>query len=308
MRLYFLLLLTLCVRSAIALLRSSRSTPSSTLFQSALSDRQILSPPPGDYGLPLLGDKPLPFTKSGSQYLESQHQKWGPIFKQRLLFTKAVVVTGLENLKVLWQGEHDIVEAEVPTVFAPLLGEKGIFMTKGDAHHKLKQQLARGFSPKAVGGYLPQMQSLTEAFFADLAKPWRETVFGVNVAKELSFAIILEVVMGFERDQWLDKAAYGRLSELYKDVQAAMFAPPINLPGTPFRKALNARQQLLVEIEKSINTVAAKMTSSEEGVAPNVVSILLNSVDEMGEKITMEQIKDVSFNMLDAGQESKASS
>ena len=49
--------------------------------------------------------------------------------------------------------------------------------------------------------------------------------------------------------------------------------------------------------------IIASGASAEEGTAKNAVSILLNAVDETGEKLSMQQIKDVCFNMLDAGQE-----
>ena len=257
--------------------------------------------PPGKLGLPLLGDKTFPFTKTGSQYLEEQHLKWGPIFQQRLLFTKCIVVTGADALRQLWLGEHNIVEAEVPAPFAPLLGEKGIFMTKGDAHKKLKTQLARGFSPLAVGGYLPQMQSLAEEFFASRAKSG-DSILGVATAKDFAFAIILETVMGLPRSMW---ASNDRISQLYRQCQAAMFAPPINLPGMTFRKALKARQEILAELDKVLSSdeMAIKAEEGIEGKAKNVIAVLRNAVDETGEKLSSDQIKDISFNMLDAGME-----
>jgi cytochrome P450 len=229
------------------------------------------------------------------------HNKYGDIFKQRLLFTEAIVVTGYENLKTLWMAEHDLVEAEVPSAFSPLLGEKGIFMTKGDAHRKLKQQLARGFSPAAVTGYLPSMQSLIE----DFCNKWADqgSILGVTAAKDLSFAVILELVMGFERDLWTSEEASVRIRKLYAAVQAAMLAPPINLPGTPFRRALRARVELLAEIERSLLRVAEERGPTDEGKARSVAAILLSAVDGDGERLSLEQIKDVSFNMLDAGHE-----
>jgi retinoid hydroxylase len=229
------------------------------------------------------------------------HDKHGDIFKQRLFFTEAVVVTGYENLKKLWLSEHDLVEAEVPSAYSPLLGEKGIFMTKGDEHRKLKQQLARGFTPTAVTGYLSSMQSLTE----DFCEKWatQGQILGVSASKELSFAIILEVVMGFDREIWTSEEASGRIRELYKQVQGAMFAPPLNLPGMPFRRALDARQQLLAEIERSLLRVRADSGPADEGRAKTVAAILLSAVDDVGEQLSLEQIKDVCFNMLDAGQD-----
>ena len=260
---------------------------------------QNLPLPPGRLGIPLLEDKTIQFAKDGSAYLASMHEKYGEVFKQRLFFTEAVVVTGYENLKKLWMSEHELVEAEVPSAYAPLLGEMGIFMTKGDEHRKLKQQLARGFTPTAVAGYLPSMQSLTEVFcekWADQGK-----IFGVSASKDLSFAIILEVVMGFERALWTSEEASARIRELYKQVQGAMFAPPLNLPGTPFRRALEARRELLADIERCLLRVRDAGGPAAEGRARTVAAILLSAVDGTGDQLSLEQIKDVCFNMLDAG-------
>jgi cytochrome P450 len=127
----------------------------------------------------------------------------------------------------------------------------------------------------------------------------------VDAAKEISFAIILDVVVGFDGlYNEVDEMSAARMADLYKTVQNAMFAPPINLPGTPFNRALKAREALLVEIENNLQKLVSKNTPAVvEGVAPNVASLLIDALDENGEKITLEQIKQVLFNMLDAGQE-----
>ena len=229
------------------------------------------------------------------------HDKYGDIFKQRLFFTEVVVVTGYDNLRKLWLSEHELVEAEVPSAYSPILGEKGIFMTKGDEHRKLKQQLSRAFSPAAVAGYLPKIQSLIESF----CEKWVEegNILGVTAAKDLSFAIILDVVMGFDRSLWASEGKAARVRELYSAVQGAMFAPPLNLPGTPFRRALEARRELLLEIERSFERVAAERGPTEEGRARTAAAVLLSAVDSNCDRLSLEQIKDVAFNMLDAGQD-----
>ena len=190
-------------------------------------------------------------------------------------------------------------------------------MTKGDDHKKLKLQLSRAFSPSAVAGFIPTIQNCMTSF----ATRWEQEsgskpLLATDITKEFSLAVILETVMGFDRTFWEIDGNFERISGLYKQVQKAMFAPPINFPGSTFRRALNARKALLEEIEKSLLRVKASMSSGTAGQQPrpkkSVAEILLSSVEQAQpnedgigdmDPLELSQMKDVCFNMLDAGQE-----
>jgi hypothetical protein len=56
-------------------------------------------------------------------------------------------------------------------------------------------------------------------------------LFAVQV-KSYSFRVILEVAMGFEPSLWTDADKVDQINKWWEDYSKAMFALPINLPGT----------------------------------------------------------------------------
>lgn len=71
--------------------------------------------------------------------------------------------------------------------------------------------------------------------------------------KEFSFAVILEVVMGFELF-FLDKSAVDKVHELWKQAQGGMFCLPINLPGTGRSTNIVVVVLVLVKVRNIIYT------------------------------------------------------
>ena len=68
--------------------------------------------PPGKLGLPLLSDGIFKMPKQGSAYFAAKHAKYGEIYKERIFFGKAVVVSGYENVRKIMRGEHDLTEGD----------------------------------------------------------------------------------------------------------------------------------------------------------------------------------------------------
>ena len=68
--------------------------------------------PPGRLGLPLINDGVFRLTKQGSAYFARKHAKYGEIYKTRMFFGKAVVVSGYDNVRKIMRGEHDVTEGE----------------------------------------------------------------------------------------------------------------------------------------------------------------------------------------------------
>jgi len=64
-------------------------------------------------GLPLISDGMFRMAKRGSAYFADKHARYGEIYKERLFFGKAVVVSGYDHVRKIMRGEHDLTEGKM---------------------------------------------------------------------------------------------------------------------------------------------------------------------------------------------------
>lgn len=82
----------------------------------------------------------------------------------------------------------------------------------------------------------------------------------------LSLDLALEALTGHPLPPGVDAV---RLRRLYKTIIAGLYSLPLNLPGTPLRRALKARRELEVllgpVVESEIRPIEAKVRGDEGG-------------------------------------------
>ncbi|MHC5823443.1 MAG: cytochrome P450 [Nostoc sp.] len=91
-------------------------------------------------------------------------------------------------------------------------------------------------------------------------------------------------------------------TELFEEWCAGLFTLPIRLPWTKFGKALKCREKLLTKIEEIILQRQQQGTSHEDALG-----LLLDSKDEDGKSLSIEELKDQILTLLFAGHETLTS-
>lgn len=193
--------------------------------------------PPGSNGLPLLGET-LAFAKNPFGFIDSRLAAHGRTFRTHVLGRPSVVMAGPDAAGQFIDTDDVVRKDSMPPHIQELFGGPSLPLLDGDEHRQRKLAVMRGFSRAALTEYVPILQRVTEQAFAR----WSTTgEFGwLEELKRLSLEAICTAVIGMAPGAEMD-----RLCHDYGVVTDGFATLPIRLPGTPYAKALAARDRIL---------------------------------------------------------------
>lgn len=193
--------------------------------------------PSGTKGLPLLGET-LAFAKNPFRFIEERLAAHGSVFRSNVLGRDTVVVAGAEATTQFVDDTRVMREGSMPPHVQELFGGRSLPLLDGDVHRARKSLVLQGFTRDAMTAYLPLIQRAVEAAFAEWAR--QPEVRWIDELKKLSIEIICSTVIGLAPGAEMDA-----LRRDYATVTDGFATLPINLPGTRYRKALQARDRIL---------------------------------------------------------------
>ena len=202
--------------------------------------------PPGSNGLPLLGET-LAFANNPFAFIGQRRARYGDVFRTSILGKRTVFIAG-PKLAATWLDPTKIQrEGAMPANLMALFGGNPdiVPLLDGEVHAQRKRSLLAAFSRDAIAGYLPGLQSRIEA----LLTKWLANGQGPVTAelKTLAIESLAGSMFGLEPGE--------ELTRLLADnaiLAKAFVALPINLPGTPFAKGLQARDRILALLEEIV--------------------------------------------------------
>ncbi len=256
-------------------------------------DANTLPPlPPGSFGLPLIGET-ISFLRDRN-FAEKRQQKYGSIFKTNILGRPTVVMTGPEaNRFVLSSHIHHFSWRDGwPDTFQELLG-KSLFLQEGEEHRRNRKLLMPAFHGQALANYISTMEEIVQRYLQKWSNLGSFTWF--LELKQMTFEIASTLLIGSEPGEMT-----ARLSQCFSDLTNGLFTVPIRLSWTTYGKALKGRDELLAHIEKVI-------LDRQKEPGNDVLGLLMQSRDEDGQGLTLEEIKVQALLMLFAGHETTTS-
>ena len=264
----------------------------SPLSQQEPNSGKSLSLPPGSLGLPFIGES-LNFLFD-PQFADKRQAKYGNIFKTHILGRPTVVMMGPEANSFILSShmEHFSWREGWPGTFRELLGES-LFLQEGEQHRRNRKLLMPAFHGKALESYFDTIVSISQNYLNQWERIGTFTWFGEM--KKLTFEIASKLLIGSEPGEMTD-----RLSQWFTDLTNGLFMVPLRWSWTPYGRALQARDQLLAHIQKVVEDRMAHPTKDALG-------LLVQSEDENGDRLTMEELKVQALLMLFAGHETTTS-
>ncbi|XP_004308981.1 PREDICTED: taxane 13-alpha-hydroxylase-like [Fragaria vesca subsp. vesca] len=245
--------------------------------------------PPGSFGLPLIGES-ISFIRAQKQdgsdeWIRSRIRKYGPVFKTSLMGSKTIVITGQAgNRFVFGGGDTGIGGNQVATV-ASILGKQSIFELSGSRHKLVRSAITNFLKPENIQRIVGETDLLIkDQIFKELQG--KDIVQLVLLVKRLTFKVTCSLFFGLPEGK--DKDA------LFEDFTIAikgLWAIPLNLPGTQFYKAVQARSRiakLLTKVVEEKKNKATKVTPQNN----DIISALLLLRDEDGEPLQEQEIVD----------------
>jgi len=214
-------------------------------------------PPPGKNGLPLLGET-LSFAKNPFGFIEQRLAAHGRIFRSHVLGRKTAVVAGPEAAGAFIDPKVIMRDGAMPPHVQELFGGRSLPLLDGDVHLARKKLVNAAFNRAALSAYLPIIQQTVETYFHKW--PAAGEIRWLDELKRLAIEIICTTVMGMPPSNEMDalRSDYGILTNGFATL-------PINIPGTRYRKALQARDRILDVLRRLVRE--RRQTPTNDGLS-----------------------------------------
>jgi cytochrome P450 len=256
--------------------------------------------PPGDTRVSLA--RTQRFARDPLPALLEAYDRHGPVFTMRIFHGNVVFVLGPEaNHHVLvsnaqnfsWRDGHF-------SDLLPLLGD-GLLTIDGDFHRRSRKIMLPAFHRERIRSYDATMQEETAAAVARV-RPGT-TLDLAHWTRELALRIAMRALFGLDPDRSahdVDSAAefehalgfYGRDYTLQI----------LRGPRTPWARMQLARRRLDTVI---FGEIARRRSTGERG--EDILSLLLDAVDEDGDRLSDQHVRDEVMTLLFAGHDTTTS-
>ena len=217
-----------------------------------------------------------------------------------MLGSPTIFVKGPEGNRFILTHENDYFRVSWPPSVKKLLGPLSLALQSGHSHTARRKLLVQAFQPRALLGYIPAMEDISDRYF----QSWltQEELTWYPQLRHYTLDIACKLLIG------LDNGSHTKLGKLFETWDAGLFSLPINMPWTAFGKAWRSREKLLTEIEQLIRARQTLLQANPERPETDALDIMLNARDEeTGEGLSIEELKDQVLLLLFAGHETLTS-
>ncbi|MGF1514470.1 MAG: cytochrome P450 [Elainellaceae cyanobacterium] len=253
--------------------------------------------PPGSLGLPVIGET-LAFFRE-PQFAQKRHQKYGPVFKTRLLGKPTIFLKGPDALHFVLTNENKYFVVSWPPSVKALLGPCSLALQTGHTHIQRRRLLVQAFQPRALAGYIPTVEQISDRYLQRWLQ--QQPLTWYPELRDYTLDIACKLFVG------LDRGSQSQLGELFEIWCGGLFSIPLRLPWTAFGRAQKAREQLLTELERLIRDRQRQLEQGENLSQDDALSLLLQATDDDGTRLSLDELKDQVLLLLFAGHETLTS-
>ncbi|KAM7516531.1 hypothetical protein LguiA_006114 [Lonicera macranthoides] len=251
--------------------------------------------PPGSMGWPYVGETLKLFSQNPSVFFDTRYRRHGKIFKTHILGCPSVMLACPEAARFVLVTHAHLFRPSYPRTKELLIGPAALFFHQGPYHLQVRKLVQSSLSLDAIRRLVPAI----EAMAVSALESWcnGEAINTFLEMKKFTFEVAVLSILGE-----LDPEQRKNLKKNYCSVDKGYNCFPVNLPGSLFRKALQARKRLGEMIREIIMERREKKI-----VQKNLLSYLLNFTDENGQFLSEDQIADNIIGVLFAAQDTTAS-
>ncbi|KAK8953421.1 Cytochrome P450 85A1 [Platanthera guangdongensis] len=246
--------------------------------------------PPGTMGWPLFGET-TEFLKHGPNFMKNQRARYGSLFKSHILGCPTVVCMDPEINRYILMNESKGLVPGYPQSMLDILGECNIAAVTGSLHKTMRNSMLGLISPPMIRDHLlPKV----DEFMSSHLSNWSDEVIDIQEkTKEVALYSSLKQIAGIETGPVSDALK----AEVFQLVLGTL-SLPINLPGTNYRRAFQARRKIVEILKDVIEKRMSSLCSQTD-----MLDLLLKAGDNMKSKLTEEQIIDLIIALIYSGYE-----
>ncbi|MBA0846194.1 hypothetical protein Goarm_022617, partial [Gossypium armourianum] len=221
--------------------------------------------------------------------------RYGEIFKTHILGCPSVMLASPEAARFVLVTQAHLFKPTYPHSKERLVGPAALFFHQGDYHTRLRKLVQASLSIEAIRNLVPDIDALA----ASTVDSWHggHVVNTFHEIKKFSFEVGILMIFGRLEARYREE-----LKKNYFIVDKGYNSFPTNIPGTPYRKALQARKRLSKILSDIISERKEKKLLEKD-----LLGCLLNSKDEKGQVLTDDKIADNIIGTLFAAQDTTAS-
>ncbi len=250
--------------------------------------------PPGDLGLPLIGET-IPFAQDPAQFVAERRAKYGDVFCTHIIGAKTIFLTDKDALRWIFANEGQVVENLWNRATRDLLGEHCVALLTGEEHRHRRQALMPHFKQGALQAFTPTMQAIT----ARHLEKWAHTAVPITLLDQMQ-GLVFEIIIAFlfgptaVDDPSIDIPT---LSHYFRRWTRGLVSVPVRLPFTPYSRAVSANKKL----RRMIGEIVRQRRAAPPPAEPDLLATLLSTTDHTGQPLTDEAIVHDLQNQLFAG-------
>ncbi|XP_057548316.1 abscisic acid 8'-hydroxylase 2-like [Amaranthus tricolor] len=267
-----------------------------TLFQLLWNvypkDRRL---PPGSMGWPYLGETLKLYTENPNSFFSNRQKRYGDIFKTYILGCPCVMISSPEAAKIVLVSKAHLFKPTYPPSKEKLIGPEALFFHQGEYHSKLKKLVQASFLPCALMGAVSEIENIVLNFLPT----WENNkVNTLHEMKKYTFDVAMISAFGSKGEVEIEG-----IKHLYQCLEKGYNSMPLNIPGTPFHKAIKARKLLNETLRKLI----AKRRDNDN-IDGGLLGVLLKSQKSViNYQLSDSQIADNIIGVIFAAHDTTAS-
>nr|CBN88268.1 cytochrome P450 monoxygenase [Medicago truncatula]CBN88269.1 cytochrome P450 monoxygenase [Medicago truncatula] len=271
-----------------------------SLFFIFYKQKSPLNLPPGKMGYPIIGES-LEFLSTGwkghpEKFIFDRMRKYSSeLFKTSIVGESTVVCCGAASNKFLFSNENKLVTAWWPDSVNKIFPTTSLDSNLKEESIKMRKLLPQFFKPEALQRYVGVMDVIAQRHFVTHWDNKNEiTVY--PLAKRYTFLLACRLFMSVE-----DENHVAKFSDPFQLIAAGIISLPIDLPGTPFNKAIKASNFIRKELIKIIKQRRIDLAEGTASPTQDILSHMLLTSDENGKSMNELNIADKILGLLIGG-------
>ncbi|XP_071741016.1 abscisic acid 8'-hydroxylase 2-like [Rutidosis leptorrhynchoides] len=250
--------------------------------------------PPGSMGWPYIGETLSLYTQNPNTFFSKRQTRYGKIFKSHILGCPCVMISSPEIAKTVLVTQSHLFKPTYPSSKQMMIGPQAIFFHQGQYHSLLKKLIQSSLLPSAIKSSIHEIENIV----LNLLPFWEKnnTIITLDEMKKYSYEVAMISVFGNK----LEANEMEGLKHLYHCIEKGYNSMPLDLPGTPFKKAMKARMVLNDKLRKMIRK---RRENGEHG--GGLLGVLLGLKGEI--QLSDSQIADNIIGVIFAAHDTTAS-
>ncbi|GLJ25731.1 hypothetical protein SUGI_0492620 [Cryptomeria japonica] len=285
--------------STLFLILSSVFASTLVMLIIAKNGRSSKNLPPGSLGWPVIGET-IQFLKAyrahkSKEWVKERVAKYGPVFKTSLMGCPTVILTGQAGNRFLFHNDGHSIMNKQPKNITRIFGERGIGELSGEEHKRIRGAIMQFMKPEALQRFVGRMESVVVQHFADCWEG-KDCVTVTPLMKQLTFQVACDLFFSLK-----DKEERESLANEFNTAVKGIWSIPVDLPGTAFRKAFQARCRVTKRLSLLLERRRRDIEQGKVSPDQDLMSCLITMRDENGEPLTEDEILDIVIVVMIAG-------